>query len=144
MKPYKYTLIISQHSYSRHAFIVEHEERFVEQAKAFLDELEPYKRADDFKGPIHYGDLKNPWTSEKTMKRRYNVNDYGDVYFIHAESLSPLITEACQYSVESERERILYLNDDFDDSREIRSNIVHIRHDKQVVKELVERHFHLL
>ena len=142
MSPYKYTLIISQHSYSRHAFLVEHEERFVEQAKAFLDELEPYKRGDDYKGATNYGDLKSPWTSEQTLKYRHNINDYGDVYFIHAEYLSPLITEACHYSIESERERILYLGDDFDDSREIRNNIVHRRHDKQFVEMLVDRHFH--
>lgn len=144
MKPYKYTLIISQHSHSRHAFIVEHELRFVEQAKALLDELEPYKRGDYFNGDIHYGDLKSPYSLERTLKRRHNINDYGDVYFIHSESLSPLVTEANKYSTESERERISHLDDDDEGSRDERSKIIHRLHNELVVKEMVERHFHLL
>lgn len=144
MSDYKYTLIVSQHSYSRHVFIVEHESRFVEQAQAFLDEIEPYKRDEGYTFPVRYGDLKDPYTTEGMLKPRHNVNDHGDVYFIHAASIGRLMHEVGHYKSEEAKEKIMYADEDYDDSRDIRNQIVFRRHDVEVVKDIVERHFHVL
>ena len=144
MGHYNYTLIVSQHTYSRHVFIVEHEEHFLEQAKSLVRDLQHYKRGSLEGDPPRYGDLKSPYRGDGQLAVRHNVNDYGDIYFFHASRLSPLIEEIGHFKKEEESERILYSDERFDESRDIRNQLVFRRHDECVVKEIVERYFHLL
>lgn len=140
----QYTLIISQHAYSRHAFIVEHEERFVEQAKAFVIDLQTYKREKDYDAPPRYGDLVTPYQANGELYTRQNVNDDGDIYFIHSSELDTLVREIGEYKRQEETERILYADSAYDESRAERIEIVFKRHDEEIVRELVNRHFHIL
>ncbi len=90
---YKYTVIVSQLYHSRHSFIVKFEsDKFMQKAKAFVTELEHYKRAINCERETEFGDLT--YKSDVEISGRYNVNDYGDIYFINTHTV-----DRCTYWV---------------------------------------------
>lgn len=103
MADYKYTLIVSQYDYSRHMYIVKHDPKtFIQNAKNFATELEKYKRDEDDKRDIVFGDLA--YFDQEVFSSRYNINDQGDIYFINACYANYLIGEAIEYYEQSRRE----------------------------------------
>ena len=103
MADYKYTLIVSQYDYSRHMYIVKHDPKtFIQNAKNLVIELEKYKRDEDDKKDIVFGDLT--YFRQEDISSRYNINDQGDIYFINAVYANYLIGEAIEYYEYSRRE----------------------------------------
>jgi hypothetical protein len=100
---YKYTLIISQYRWSRHFFIVKHDENFIENARKFATELMEYKNSSDSKRELYLGDL-DPTYLKAEIRRRYNINDHGDIYFIQSTSANFLMSESWSYKEDTRRE----------------------------------------
>ena len=131
---YNYTLIISQYYYSRHMFIVKYNERFLEKAKDFAKELITYKRDRDCTRELCLGDLD--YGDPNVVRPRYNINDSGDIYFIHAKYANYCKDVSIEYREDSIRESRGY------QSKKITNSICD-HHDYHRVKEIVERHFEI-
>lgn len=101
---YKYTLIVSQYWHSRHFFIVQHEPDFIEKARTFAAELMDYKRDEGCKRGKYLGDLDPEYVGDGS-RRRYNINDTGDIYFLQSDSITHLHNELKGYEADSRRER---------------------------------------
>lgn len=87
MENVKYILIVSQHYYSRHCFVVSAaEENFREKALTLIEKLEDYKRSDDDQREYKYGSERE--TAYLDVSKRWNVNDTGDIYFMPCRSIS--------------------------------------------------------
>ena len=105
MKGYKYTVIISQYYHSRHSIIVEfNNDEFIEQAKALVRDLEGYKRRDNAK-PYNYADIGYHKFGDD-IKRRYNINDEGDIYFINSKFANYCKDIAVEFAMDSRREKV--------------------------------------
>lgn len=98
---YKYTLIISQFYYSRHFFIIKHDENFIENAKKFAIDLIEYKRCEETDRPPYIGDLE--YATEQ-IRPRYNINDQGDIYFLQSNYANFCMGESWTYQRDSMRE----------------------------------------
>lgn len=101
MKKYNYCLIISQYYHSRHSFIVEFPEDFITKCKAFIVDLETYKRINKAV-KYRFGDFG--YDTGEVINRRYNVNDAGDIYFINSNSINELMGVAEDYFLTSYKE----------------------------------------
>lgn len=136
MDEFNYTLIVSQYRYSRHSFLVRHNaDTFIESAKKFTEELEKYKRSDDCTKDIDYGDLAYKPTEK--ISSRYNVNDWGDIYFISAKFANKLIYDAIDYYECSRRECAGY-------KKKIVIEDVAEHHSYDKVKEILIKHFEIV
>jgi len=135
MSDYKYTLIVSQYRHSRHMFLVKHNpETFLESAKNFTAELEKYKRNEDFERDIDLGDLV--YHKEDVIHSRYNINDFGDIYFINAEYANGLMHDAIEYHEASRRESVGFKKKGVTES-------IEKHHSLWKVKEILLRHFEI-
>jgi len=134
MKKYNYCLIISQYYHSRHSFIVEFPENFIERCKELIMALEDYKRTNKERA-YAFGDVG--YHTEEVINRRYNVNDAGDIYFINSNSINELKEVAEDYFLTSYKESRPYQR------KEITHNIYqHHRFDE--VQKIVEQYFNIL
>lgn len=101
---FKYTLIISQYIYSRHFFIVKHDENFIENARKFSLELMAHKRSEEhWKTDFFLGDLDPKYVGDG-KRDRYNVNDAGDIYFIQSNYANYCMCESWSYRDDTRRE----------------------------------------
>ena len=132
---YKYTLIVSQYYHSRHSFVVEFAgDKFMEQAKKFVTELEKYKRKPTTEREIDFGDLTYKQIGE--IWSRYNINDQGDIYIINAHSVNRCMHEANEYHEISARESRGY-------KRKLVTVAIEEHHDYGMVKNIVEKYFEI-
>lgn len=132
---YKYTLIISQYYYSRYMFIVEHDENFLEKAKAFAAELIAYKRDEDCGREIYLGDL-DYHSENKEIRARYNINDCGDIYFIQGNYVNRLSHEMISYHKDTVRESRGF------QSKKV-TNGIEQHHNYGKVSEIIQKYFNL-
>jgi hypothetical protein len=136
MEGFNFTLLVSQYRWSRHSFLVKHDpETFLEKAKAFTAELEAYKRDSKCMTEIRYGDLTYKSTAE--ISGRYNVNDYGDIYFISSRCANSLVNEAISYYETSRRESAGY-------KPKALIEDIERHHNKLEVMEILKKHFEIV
>jgi len=136
MENFKYTLIVSQYRYSRHSFLVKHNpDTFLEQAKELTAELEAYKRPPACDMEIDYGDLT--YKSPDKIYMRYNVNDWGDIYFISSFYANRLMRDAIEYADTSRRECRGYQKKSHVES-------VDKHHNYNAVEAIVKKHFEIV
>lgn len=136
MENFRYTLIVSQYRYSRHSFLVKHNpDTFLEQAKALTAELEAYKRPPACDREINYGDLTYRVTDKIYMQ--YNVNDWGDIYFISSLYANRLMHEAIEYADTSRRERRGY-------QKKAHVESIGLHHNYNTVEAIVQKHFEIV
>lgn len=131
---FKYSLIISQYYYSRHMFIVHLKEDFLENAKSFAAELMTYKRDEDCKREMYLGDFD--YIKDSEIRRRYNINDSGDIYFIQSPYINYLMNEAIDYHEDSLRESRGF-------QKKAITNAISDHHNYRKVKEIVEKYFEI-
>ena len=127
-------LIVSQFLHSRHYFFLKYDEAtFCLTARAFIEDLEAYKRSEVWADKaIHYGDL-----SEKHFVKgvsRYNVNDAGDIYFLIKDSISEHMEEVREYQKKSAKEYRYFRSENIKER-------VKNHHQYHRVKKIVEKHF---
>jgi len=135
--PYKYTLIVSQYSHSRHMYIVKHDpETFIETAKNFARELMSYKRGtNEAVEDKDLGDLVYNPTAE--IRSRYNINDYGDIYFINGQYANRLMEEAGNYYVDCYRECRSYVKKELE-------RRIYEHHNGRNVTEILKKYFEIV
>ena len=134
MADYKYSLVISQYYHSRHSFIVEYPNNFINTCEKFLEDIEDYKRGNR-KQPYQYGDFGYR-TTDKVFQR-YNVNDEGDIYVINSCSINHLVGFVKKYSLDTYKETRQY----------IKKNIlqeINEHHDYDKIQQIVDKHFNIL
>jgi len=130
---YKYTVIISQYYHSRHSFIVKFDaDKFKEQAKKVVAELEQYKRDAGCTRDIDLGDLVYKDTDE--IYSRYNINDYGDIYFLNCFTVNGCAQNVTEYREVSNRESRGY-------KRKAVISAIEEHHNYSQVKKIVEKYF---
>jgi hypothetical protein len=115
-------------------FIVHHKEDFLENAKIFATELMNYKRDEDCKREMYLGDLD--YIKDDEVRRRYNINDSGDIYFIQSPYVNYCMHEVINYHEDSLRERRGF-------QKKAITNAISDRHDYRKVKEIVEKYFEI-
>jgi len=133
---YQYTLIVSQYYHSRHTFVVKHDERFLEKAKAFASELNTYKRDEGSTKPMNLGDLEyvHDILKSSEIRSRYNINDSGDIYFLQSDSEQRCKDMAAEYHEISRRESRGFK------SKAVKTAIAE-HHDRTKVYDIVQKHF---
>lgn len=131
---YNYTLIISQYYHSRHMFIVKHDERFLDSAKAFATDLITYKRNKDSEGEMEWGDLV--YGNPDEIRARYNINDSGDIYFIQSQYANYCKDVAIEYRMDTLRESRGF-------QRKVVTEAINEHHNYRVVKEIVGKYFEI-
>jgi hypothetical protein len=130
---YKYTLIISQFYYSRHFFIVKHDENFIENAKKFALELVAHKRCFETGRELYIGDLE---IESKEIRQRYNINDQGDIYFLQSNYANGLMGDSWGYKEDTRRE-----SRGFQKKADVER--INKHHNYKDVKKIVEKHFEI-
>ncbi len=134
----KVLLIISQYRWSRHMFIVESksdDQEYLKVSQKLIEELEDYKRISINRGDYNYGDMQEPFFGG--MKRRHNVNDSGDIYFIPCISITHALKEIKEYWDTSRRESRGYKKRELEKS-------VDDHHNVAIIRDIVSRHFNIL
>lgn len=131
---YKYSLIVSQYYFSRHMFIVHIKEDFIEKAKQFAYELMVYKRSEDCERELYAGDLD--YIKDGEIRRRYNTNDSGDIYFIQSPYANYCMHEAIEFREDSIRESRGF-------QKKSITNAISEHHDYRKVKEIVGKYFEI-
>ncbi|MDT8901139.1 hypothetical protein [Anaeroselena agilis] len=132
---FKYTLIVSQFYHSYHMFIVKFDtEMFLAKAKLLTEDLESYKRVSDEKRDYRYGDLD--YYKDSKIRRRYNVNDQGDIYFINHTLLDDCLSDSNYYRDESKKASRGY-------TRVLIKERIYEHHNYGTVKALVQKHFEI-
>lgn len=131
---YKYSLIVSQYYHSRHMFIVHIKDDFLEKAKEFAYDLMTYKREEGCERELYAGDLD--YIKGNEIRRRYNVNDSGDIYFIQSKYANYCMSVAMDYREDSIRESKGY-------QKKAITNDITDYHNYQKVKEIVEKYFEI-
>jgi hypothetical protein len=133
---FKYCLIVSQYYHSRHMFIVNITDNFIEKARAFAIELMSYKRGEEAQGRKNYlGDLDPDYCKEE-LRSRYNINDSGDIYFINSLYANRCMLEAFNYKEDSRRETVGFKRKDVLES-------ISKHHNYDRVCEIVKKHFEI-
>jgi hypothetical protein len=121
-------------------FIVEFpaEENYLEAARGFIGELENYKRSDEYYvgKPAYFGDFQDKYYKGYEACR-YNVNDCGDIYFIHCSSINDAMKEIKKYWREERSESQGYKRKDLTQS-------ISDHHDFYFVEDFVEKYFTLI
>ncbi|WP_419867405.1 hypothetical protein [Clostridium perfringens] len=100
MSEYKYTLIVSQFYHSYHAFVVKFDEdKYFEQMRRLTPKLCQYKRGNDEYFSNKSLECGDPYSRKKEKEPcfRYNVNDYGDIYFLNFVSVNDALDAAKKY-----------------------------------------------
>lgn len=100
MSEYKYTLIVSQFYHSYHVFIVKFDEdKYWEQMRNLTKKLCEYKRGTDKYFSNKSLECGDPYSRKKEKEPcfRYNVNDYGDIYFLNFISVNDALDAAKKY-----------------------------------------------
>ena len=134
---YKYTLIITQYYHSRHFFIVEYTNDFLNKYKAFCTELMEYKRSEGNERDLYCGDIDYQLENgHKEIRRRYNINDSGDIYLLNSDSANYLAGETRSYQRDSIRESKGY-------QKKSLLNEIGEHHDYSVISNIVKNHFEL-
>lgn len=129
-------LIVSQYYHSRHMLCVEYEEdNFLDNAILCVNELEKYKRPNECEQPIRYGDLNSKYFRPES--NRYNVNDYGDIYFIIKPTVNELFVDYNEYILQSYKESRPY------QKRKVIDDIAQ-HHDRPCVFSIVEKYFKII
>ena len=131
---YKYSLIVSQYYHSRHMFIVHIKNDFKLKAKEFSYDLMTYKRDEDCQRELYAGDLD--YIKDNEIRRRYNVNESGDIYFIQSPYANYCMGVAMEYQEDSFRESKGY-------QKKAITNAIADYHNYQKVKEIVEKYFEI-
>lgn len=132
----KYSLVISQYSYSRHMFIVKIDENFIDKARECAVELMAYKRGDAVTDKTYLGDLDPEYTQDKKTRQRYNINDYGDIYFINFTYATRCMYEAFKYKEDSRRESAGY-------QKKGLVQQISRHHDLNKVRDIISKHFEI-
>jgi hypothetical protein len=131
---YKYTLIVSQYYHSRHMFICHLKTNFINNAKDLSYDLMTYKRDEGCERELYAGDLD--YIKDEVIRRRYNVNDSGDIYFIQSNSINSLMGECSELQDYSRRESRGF------QSKKVTDGISE-HHNYLIVKEMVEKYFEI-
>lgn len=100
MSECKYTLIVSQFYHSYHVFIVKFDEdKYWEQMRNLTKKLCEYKRGTDKYFSNKSLECGDPYSRKKEKEPcfRYNVNDYGDIYFLNFVSVNDALDAAKKY-----------------------------------------------
>ena len=134
MIEYKYCLIISQYYHSRHSFIVEYPNNYINTCEKFLEDIEDYKRGNK-KQPYQYGDFG--YRNTEKIFPRYNVNDEGDIYVINSRSIAYLVDFAKKYFLDSYKESRRYIKKNI-------LNEISQHHDFDKIATIVDKHFNIL
>ena len=135
---FKYTLVVSQYYFSRYMKIVERPENFVEVARSFVKELEEYKRGEDYyTSIIRYGDLGEEYYKETST--RQNINDSGDIYFIHSNDIEQLHNEWNYYRNQTVND-LLNIDKRKKSFKKVMSDVAN-NHDEHKFYEIVNKHF---
>lgn len=137
---FKYTLIVSQYYHSYHSFVTEFKaDGFIERSRRLVDDLNNYKRSEDYGRKSQYhGDLSDEYVRDDSLiKKRYNINDAGDIYIINCEDLQEAIYWINKYS-----------KDEFDSSKGYKRK--HIldeiskHHSQNEIRKIVSTYFKVL
>lgn len=97
MENVKYILIVSQYYYSHHCFVVSAaEENFREKALTLIEKLEDYKRDKGEPREYNYGNEREK--AYRCIDSRWNVNDFGDIYFIPCQSMLGVMKHTSEYN----------------------------------------------
>lgn len=131
---YKYSLIVSQYYHSRHMFIVHIKDDFIEKAKKFSYELMAYKRDEGKQKELDAGDLD--YIKSDEIRRRYNINDSGDIYFIQSPYANYCMSVAIEYREDSIRESRGF-------QKKVITNAIEKHHNYNKVKEILEKYFEI-
>jgi hypothetical protein len=129
-------LITSQYYSSRHSFICEFNEETLEvQGKALIEELEKYKRQPDDVRPFDYGDFNSEWFRKD--RKRFNVNDAGDIYFEVYDYANRCMQEALEYQEASRMQSRGY-------QRKIVTERIANYHNYCTIKGIIEKYFKII
>lgn len=132
----KYILIISQYRNSIHCFVTPaKEEGYQNRAKRMIEELEDYKRSNEYIGPYAYGDFDDKWFTG--ICHRANVNDAGDIYFIPCANLNQLLNVQNDYCIQYYKMNRAYI-------RQAVTHDINKHHSYPKVFSIVNKHFELL
>ncbi len=135
----RYCLIVSQYRHSYYTFIVKQDENIYNHKNALLclvEELEKYKRDSDDIREIHFGDLEYLLDDSKEIWFQYNINDTGDIYIIHHNSINRLKDEATRYELKGYKDSRRYI------SKQAIEDISH-HHYYETVRKIVEKYFEI-
>ena len=135
----RYCLIVSQYRHSYYTFIVKQAEDINNHKYALLslvEELEKYKRDSDDTREAHFGDLEYLLDDSKEIWFRYNINDSGDIYIIHHNSINRLKDEAAEYELKGYKDSRRYI------SKQVIEDISH-HHYYETVRKIVEKYFEI-
>lgn len=131
-----YIVITSQYRWSRHSFIVKADANFYEKARRLICALESYKRQNNQAEPC-YGDLDVKYFRGIENGFRYNVNDFGDIYFECVDTINSAI-EKIKYHWDANRK------DSVGYKRKLLVEDVLKHHDKDVVQSIISTYFEIL
>lgn len=135
----KYCLIVSQYRHSYHTFIVKQDKDTSNHKYALMklvEELEKYKRDTEDTREIRFGDLEYLLDDTKEIFYRYNINDTGDIYIIHHQSINRLKEEAVHYELEGYKNSRRYI------SQKVIEDISH-HHYYETIKQIVKKYFEI-
>ena len=135
----KYCLIVSQYRHSYHTIIFKQIEDISNHKYALMklvEELEKYKRDTEDTRETHFGDLKYLPDDSKELFYRYNVNDTGDIYIIHHESINRLKEEAIYYELNGYKDSRRYIS-----QKVIKDVSQH--HYYETIKRIVTKYFEI-
>jgi hypothetical protein len=113
---------------------VELKDDFLEKAKEFAKELMIYKRDEDCKREMYLGDFD--YIKDNEIRRRYNINDSGDIYFLQSSYANYCMDEAIGYREDSLRESRGF-------QKKAITNAIDEHHNYRKVKEIVEKYFEI-
>lgn len=135
-----YCLIVSQYRHSYHTFIVKQIEDIANHKYALLSlvkELEKYKRDSEDTRELHIGDLEFLLDDSKEIFYRYNINDTGDIYIIHHQSINRLKEEAIHYELEGYKKSRRHI------SQKAMEDVSH-HHYYETIRKMVEKYFEIV
>lgn len=135
----RYCLIVSQYRHSYHTFIVKQNEDISNHKYGLMklvEELEKYKRDSNDMREIHFGDLEYLLNDSKELFYRYNVNDVGDIYIIHHNSINRLKEEAIHYELQGYKDSRRYI------SQKVMEDVNH-HHYYEIIRQIVEKYFEI-
>lgn len=135
----KYCLIVSQYRHSYHTFIVKQNEDISNHKYALMklvEELEKYKRDTEDTRKIHFGDLEYLLDDNKEIFYRYNVNDTGDIYIIHHNSIDRIKEEAIHYELQGYKDSRRYI------SQKVMEDVSQ-HHYYETIKQIVKKYFEI-
>lgn len=131
---YNYTLIISQYYHDYHYFIVKtpNKENYIDVLRKFTIQLVDYKSSgeekDNSKGDPFY------YSKKDEIRERYNVNSYGDIYFINFYTANGAMEKVRGYEQISNRAKKGY-------KKKYILEAIENNHDYYKIRKIVEEYF---